>query len=146
MPKVDLPPWPYIDLPPSDQPIHHGKQDDEPQNRRRIIHIQGRHRLLGRKRQEDADEDAVHEREDVDSGAKAAEGPGTPGDRFAGEAFQHEAGDGDEVGDVEGDGREGDDGVEGGGGADVDEGEEEDDGGDEADGTDGDVVGGIDLE
>lgn len=55
-----------ISLPPSNKPITEAKQQNKSKNRARVVHVDFRHRLLRRKRKKDADEDAIHNGEDID--------------------------------------------------------------------------------
>ena len=134
-------------MPPVHEPKQHAQNHDPPKNQHAIVHTLDIRVLLDGPHGPKGAEEGIHNGDDGDGDAEAAEFEGAPGDlRVRGaEALVEHDGCGEDEGGVVACDDEGDEGAEADGGADVDEGEEEVDDGCGADCVEGEVRASVDL-
>ena len=147
VPTRNLHHGPRIMMPSIHDPKQHTKNHDAAKNQHAVVHALDARIPLHGPHGPKGTEDRIHNRDDGDGDAPAAEFEGAPGDfrvRGAEALVQHD-GRGEDEGGVVARDDEGDEGAETDGGADVDEGEEEVDDCCGADGVEGEVGAFVDL-
>lgn len=112
---------PRVSFPSANEPITEAEQQNKSKHRTRVVHVKSSHRLLWRKGEKNADEDAVYNREEIEVQSERPQSEWSVTDRLPLNFPKSKKDNRDQIRDVQGKGGQGKDRVERRGRCDVDE-------------------------